>query len=79
MEALKFGVIGHKGRMGQALEAAIADAGHALFAGVDAGGSIGPFAAQCDVLVDFSAPDALKKSRRGARGGQANRGRHHGP
>lgn len=56
---LQFGVIGHKGRMGQALEAAIADAGHALFAGVDAGGSIGPFAAQCDVLVDFSAPDAL--------------------
>ena len=48
---LQFGVIGHKGRMGQALEAAIADAGHALFAGVDAGGSIGPFAAQCDVLV----------------------------
>ncbi len=59
MAQLQFGVIGHKGRMGRALEEAIADAGHALFAGVDAGGSIGPFAAQCDVLVDFSAPDAL--------------------
>ena len=59
MAQLQFGVIGHKGRMGQALEAAIADAGHALFAGVDAGGSIGPYAAQCDVLIDFSAPDAL--------------------
>jgi len=59
MAQLQFGVIGHKGRMGRALETAIADAGHALFAGVDAGGSIGPFAAQCDVLVDFSAPDAL--------------------
>jgi len=59
MAKLQFGVIGHKGRMGQALEAAIVDAGHALFAGVDAGGSIEPFAAQCDVLVDFSAPQAL--------------------
>ena len=59
MAQLKFGVIGHKGRMGQALETAIAEAGHTLFAGVDAGGSIGPFASQCDVLVDFSAPDAL--------------------
>lgn len=59
MAQLKFGVIGHKGRMGQALEVAIADAGHTLFAGVDAGGSIGPFASQCDVLIDFSAPDAL--------------------
>jgi len=59
MAQLQFGVIGHKGRMGQALEAAITDAGHALFAGVDTGASIGPFAAQCDVLIDFSAPDAL--------------------
>ncbi len=56
---LQFGVIGHKGRMGQALEAAIADAGHGLCVGVDAGGSIGPLAGQCDVMVDFSAPDAL--------------------
>jgi 4-hydroxy-tetrahydrodipicolinate reductase len=45
--------------MGRALESAIDDAGHTLCIGVDAGGSIGPFAAQCDVLVDFSAPDAL--------------------
>lgn len=67
MAQLKFGVIGHKGRMGQALEAAITDAGHALFAGVDAGGSIGPFAAQCDVLVDFSAPDALAANLGAAR------------
>lgn len=59
MAQLKFGVIGHKGRMGQALEAAMADAGHALCVGVDAGGNIEPHAAQCDVLVDFSAPDAL--------------------
>lgn len=59
MAQVQFGVIGHKGRMGQALETAIADAGHVLCIGVDAGGNIGPFAAQCDVLIDFSAPDAL--------------------
>jgi 4-hydroxy-tetrahydrodipicolinate reductase len=56
---LQFGVIGHKGRMGQALEAAIVDAGHALCVGIDDGGSIAHHAAQCDVLVDFSAPGAL--------------------
>ena len=56
---LQFGVIGHKGRMGSALQQAIADAGHALRVGVDAGGNPGPLAGQCDVLVDFSVPDAL--------------------
>lgn len=64
---LQFGVIGHKGRMGQALETAIADAGHALCVGVDAGGSIGPYASQCDVLIDFSAPDALAANLGAAR------------
>jgi 4-hydroxy-tetrahydrodipicolinate reductase len=59
MAQLQFGVIGHKGRMGQALETAIAEAGHVMCVGVDAGGSIGPHAGHCDVLVDFSAPDAL--------------------
>jgi len=67
MAQLQFGVIGHKGRMGQALEAAIADAGHVLCVGVDAGGSIGPYASQCDVLVDFSAPDALAANLGAAR------------
>jgi 4-hydroxy-tetrahydrodipicolinate reductase len=56
---LQFGVIGHKGRMGLALAAAIAEAGHDMRVGVDAGGNPGPLAGQCDVLVDFSAPDAL--------------------
>lgn len=59
MAQLQFGVIGHKGRMGQALEAAIVDAGHEMCVGVDVGGNPGPLAVQCDVLVDFSAPDAL--------------------
>ncbi len=56
---LQFGVIGHKGRMGQALAAAIAEAGHEMRVGVDAGGDPRPLAGQCDVLVDFSAPGAL--------------------
>ncbi|MFM7350012.1 MAG: 4-hydroxy-tetrahydrodipicolinate reductase [Erythrobacter sp.] len=57
---LQIGVIGHRGRMGRALEAAIADAGHALAAGVDAGDSIAAHASGCDVLIDFSAPAALE-------------------
>jgi 4-hydroxy-tetrahydrodipicolinate reductase len=64
---LQFGVIGHKGRMGQALETAIAEAGHQLCVGVDAGGNVGPLAVQCDVLVDFSAPDALAANLGAAR------------
>jgi 4-hydroxy-tetrahydrodipicolinate reductase len=64
---LQFGVIGHKGRMGQALEAAIAEAGHAMRVGVDAGGDPRPLAGQCDVLVDFSAPDALAANLGAAR------------
>ncbi|NCP15016.1 MAG: 4-hydroxy-tetrahydrodipicolinate reductase [Sphingomonadales bacterium] len=67
MAQVQFGVIGHKGRMGRALEAAIADAGHALCVGVDAGGSIGAHASQCDVLIDFSAPDALAANLAAAR------------
>lgn len=64
---LQFGVIGHKGRMGQALAAAIAEAGHDMRVGVDAGGDPGPLAGQCDVLVDFSAPDALAANLTAAR------------
>ena len=58
--ALRFGVIGFKGRMGQALAVAIEEAGHTLQVGIDEGGNPGPQAAQCDVLVDFSAPAALE-------------------
>lgn len=59
MAQTRFGVIGHKGRMGVALEAAITEAGHVLAAGIDAGDTVATHAAQCDVLVDFSAPGAL--------------------
>ncbi|NNE50066.1 MAG: 4-hydroxy-tetrahydrodipicolinate reductase [Altererythrobacter sp.] len=60
--AKRFGVIGHKGRMGRALAAVIAEAGHTMQIGVDAGGNPVPLASQCDVLVDFSAPEALQEN-----------------
>jgi len=53
-----FAVIGHKGRMGKALSQAIEEAGHALRVGVEIGGDAA-VVAQCDVIVDFSAPGAL--------------------
>ena len=54
-----FAVIGHKGRMGQALAEAIDQAGHALCVGIDLGGDPAGRVGACDVIVDFSAPDAL--------------------
>ncbi|QIG53879.1 4-hydroxy-tetrahydrodipicolinate reductase [Altererythrobacter sp. BO-6] len=56
----QLGIIGHKGRMGQALQQAIADAGHAIAGGVDAGDDAAQLADNCDVLIDFSAPAALE-------------------
>ncbi len=58
-----FAVIGHQGRMGQALEQAIEQAGHHLAMGADVGTDLGGISdsgrASCDVIVDFSAPTAL--------------------
>jgi len=62
-----FGIIGSKGRMGQALAAAIEDAGHSLAGGVDAGELPGPLALKSDVLIDFSAPVALEANLKAAR------------
>ncbi len=56
----RIGIIGSEGRMGQALAAAIADAGHTLSGGIDKGGDAGALAAASDVLVDFSSPHALE-------------------
>ncbi len=56
----EIGIIGSKGRMGEALSRAIADAGHQLAGGVDQGETPGPLAAVSDALVDFSAPAALQ-------------------
>ena len=56
----RIGIIGSAGRMGQALEAAIAAAGHTCAGGIDKGGDPAALAAQSDVMVDFSSPAALE-------------------
>ena len=66
--ARRFAVIGHKGRMGHAISAAIEEAGHELCAGVDLGSDPAPLLEQCEVAVDFSAPDALAANLEAARG-----------
>ena len=54
------GIIGSKGRMGQALVEAIAEAGHSHAGGADQGDDIAALVAASDGLVDFSAPKALQ-------------------
>jgi 4-hydroxy-tetrahydrodipicolinate reductase len=56
----KIGIIGNKGRMGQALVDAIKEAGHEHAGGVDKGDDITALIAASDVLVDFSSPHALE-------------------
>lgn len=63
----RIGIIGSEGRMGHALAAAIANAGHDLSGGIDQGGIPGPLAMQSDALVDFSAPAALAANLAAAR------------
>ena len=62
-----FAVIGHKGRMGQALEAALGEVGHELGAGLDLGDTPGPRLGGCDAVIDFSAPQALEANLGAAR------------
>jgi len=63
----KFAILGHKGRMGRALAAAIEEAGHEFCVGVDRGGDPAPVIGQCDVAVDFSSPDGLVATLKAAR------------
>lgn len=56
----RIGIIGSEGRMGSALREAIADARLSCAGGIDRGGDAAALAGQSDVLVDFSAPDALE-------------------
>lgn len=58
----KIGIIGSKGRMGQALVAAIEEAGLTHAGGVDEGDDVAVLASASDVLVDFSLPAALDAS-----------------
>ncbi len=64
----RIGIIGSAGRMGQALEQAIAGAGHDCAGGVDKGGDVEKLADASDALVDFSAPVALAGNLRAAIG-----------
>lgn len=54
------GIIGSNGRMGQALVAAIAEAGHSHAGGADQGDDVAALVGSSDVLVDFSSPKALQ-------------------
>ena len=63
----RIGIIGSRGRMGQALASAIEAAGHEHSGGVDQGEQPGPLASRSDVLVDFSAPQALGANLAAAR------------
>jgi 4-hydroxy-tetrahydrodipicolinate reductase len=51
------GILGADGRMGRAIAEA---AGAAVAGSIDRGGSAADLAAACDVLVDFTAPEALQ-------------------
>ena len=56
----RIGILGAKGRMGQAIATVLAGSDAAeLAGGCDLGDDPGALAQSCDVLVDFSAPDAL--------------------
>jgi 4-hydroxy-tetrahydrodipicolinate reductase len=56
----KIGIIGSKGRMGNALVSAIEEAGQTVAGGVDKGDDLGALVAVSDVLVDFSSPHAME-------------------
>ena len=56
----RIGIIGSQGRMGHALRAAIEAAGHEVSGGADRGDDVAALADVSDVLVDFSAIQALE-------------------
>jgi 4-hydroxy-tetrahydrodipicolinate reductase len=56
----RIGILGASGRMGRAVAAVLADCAEARLAGsCGRGDDAGAMTGGCDVLVDFSAPDAL--------------------
>jgi 4-hydroxy-tetrahydrodipicolinate reductase len=55
----KVGIIGSKGRMGQALIANATAAGLSVAGAIDAGGDPIALAKSSDVMIDFSSPSAL--------------------
>lgn len=63
----RIGIVGARGRMGQAVAAVLAEHGATLAGGVDAGGDVNALAAAADVLIDFSVPEALAATLAAAR------------
>ena len=58
----KIGILGSAGRMGKAVAAAIEEVDEASFAGgADKDDDAPSLAGNCDVLIDFSTPDALAR------------------
>lgn len=65
-DKIRIGIFGSNGRMGQAIAMAAQHAGCA-HGGIDAGGDAAALAKVSDVIVDFSAPDALSAHLAAAR------------
>src|SRR6185295_4247733 len=53
-------LLGAKGRMGQAIAAAAPGAGVEIIAGLDLGDDVTAKIAACDVVIDFSNPNATE-------------------
>jgi 4-hydroxy-tetrahydrodipicolinate reductase len=56
-DALKVLLVGARGRMGQAIEAAAATAGLTITTRAEKDDALSPLVDACDVVIDFSAPD----------------------
>jgi 4-hydroxy-tetrahydrodipicolinate reductase len=74
-DVIRIGIVGVAGRMGQAIANAAVTAGATIAGGIARDGAVhgdypdaAALAAACDVLVDFSTPDALADSLATARG-----------
>lgn len=63
----RVGILGSRGRMGEAIALAAREAEVTVAGGADAGDDVGALAAISDVLVDFSAPAALSAHLTAAR------------
>ena len=62
----KIGIIGSEGRMGQAIAAVLAGSEHDFGGGVDRDEQAFELAGECDVLVDFSSPQAVENNLQAA-------------
>ena len=62
----KIGIIGSEGRMGQAIAAVLADSEHDFGGGVDRDEQAFELAGECDVLIDFSSPQAVENNLQAA-------------